>query len=308
MVCDISIQSHDCCDKMNSSRTPIVFRILLLVSIIFLHSPVWAQEKAGAKKFLTLWAGMLPIILSAPHGGRQPIPGLLARRGIGVAQFTTERDNNTDELAEKVAAKIHQKLGARPFLVIAHFERKYVDANRTSDDAYESGEAKVYYEAYHRALQQACERVRQDWGRGLLLDVHGQGAEGETIFRGTNNGKSISALEERFGREALTGEKSIFGQLERRGYKIVPATGNNERERRYTGGYTTRTYGSHRGTGIDAIQLEFGTSLRARANLERTATDLADAIFVFAREYLPLKQLSTNAAATAQPLISIASP
>ena len=59
------------------------------------------------------------------------------------------------------------------------------------------------------------------------------------------------------------------------GYKIQPALTGQDRETRYTGGYTTRTYGSHRGTKIDAIQLELGSDLRAKANLERTANDLA---------------------------------
>jgi N-formylglutamate amidohydrolase len=77
--------------------------------------------------------------------------------------------------------------------------------------------------------------------------------------------------------------------LERSGYKVIPSDGDGEREQRYSGGYTTRTYGSHRGTGIDAIQLEFGTHLRSRANLERTANDVAGAIVIFAGAYLPLK-------------------
>ncbi len=287
---------------MNCSRKLTLARFILLLSITFLAAPLWGQKQVEAQKFLTLWAGMLPIILSAPHGGRQPIPRVLARRGIGVAQFTTERDSNTDELAQKIAAQLLQKLGSRPFLIVALFERKYVDANRPSDGgAYESATGKAYYDAYHQALERACEQVRGEWGRGLLLDLHGQGAEVETIFRGTDNGKSVTELERRFGREALTGEKSILGQLERRGYKIVPALTGNDGEHRYTGGYTTRTYGSHRASGIDAIQLEFGTSLRARANLERTATDVADAILVFAQAYLPFKRLSADAPASAQP-------
>jgi hypothetical protein len=49
-----------------------------------------------------------------------------------------------------------------------------------------------------------------------------------------------------------------------------------------------QTYGSHRATGIDAIQLEFGNRLRARDNADRTAADVAAAIRVFAREYLPI--------------------
>ena len=54
---------------------------------------------------------MLPIILSAPHGGRESIPGVLARRGAGVIQFATERDNNTDELAEKALEEISEPAG-----------------------------------------------------------------------------------------------------------------------------------------------------------------------------------------------------
>ena len=92
---------------------------------------------------------MLPIILSAPHGGRQPIPEAPVRRGVGVAQFTTGRDNNTGELVERIAAKLEERFGAKPFLIIALFERKYVDANRPSASAYESDQGKLYYESYH---------------------------------------------------------------------------------------------------------------------------------------------------------------
>lgn len=279
---------------MNPLPRRIVISVIL-TAVAVLSAPLWAQEKRKPEEFLTLWAGMLPIILSAPHGGREVIPGIPARRGIGVPQFTTERDTNTDELAEKIAVKLAEGLSAKPFLVIARFERKYIDANRAEDGAYESAEARPYYVAYQRALARACEQVRRSWGRGLLLDIHGQGAEVQTIFRGTDNGRSVSALERLFGHEALAGDKSILGQMAAKGYAIVPSVARRERERRYTGGYTTQTYGSHRGTGIDAIQLELGTSLRSRANLARTAEDLAQAIAVFARSYLPTVKLSDTA-------------
>jgi N-formylglutamate amidohydrolase len=86
-----------------------------------------------------------------------------------------------------------------------------------------------------------------------------------------------------------------------KGYKILPGVAGDERERRYTGGYTTQTYGSHRGTKIDVMQLEFGAHLRARANLERTANDLAQAIQVFAREYLPLANSESAGTTTPRP-------
>lgn len=265
-----------------------------IVALVLFFGEAWAQDQHDPLRFVTLWAGTLPIILSAPHGGREAVPGIAPRRGHEVPQFTTGRDSNTAELAEQVGAILAAELEGKPFLVVAWFERKYIDANRAPAAAYETPAAKLYYDGYHQALGEACRSVQQRWEHGLLLDLHGQGAEPETIFRGTNNGKSVSDLERRFGRGALTGSQSIFGQLALKGYKVAPNGAGNELERRYTGGFTTQTYGSHRGTGIDAIQLELGTALRQRANLKQTAVNLAAAIAVFARRYLPLASGETR--------------
>ena len=275
-------QSHN-----RRSSGPLLATIVAC-ALTFFHSLVFAQSANDRNKLLTLWAGTLPIILAAPHGGRHPIPGVPARKGVGVADFTVGRDNNTDELAHAVALKLGDKLGAKPFLVIAQFERKFLDANRPAAGAYESPLAKPFYDAYHRAVEDFAEKVRTEWGGGLLLDIHGQGTAVDTIFRGTHNGQTVAALHERFGKDALTGPKSIFGQLASKGYKILPDPAGSERESRYGGGYTTQTYGSHRGTKIDAIQLEIGPHLRAKANLDRTANDIAQAIEIFSREYLPI--------------------
>jgi N-formylglutamate amidohydrolase len=254
-----------------------------------LLSKFWAAERWRGDNLVIAESGTLPIILAAPHGGREPIPGVAPRRGVGVAQFATGRDHNTDELAERIAAWLAESLGALPFLAITTFERKYVDFNRAPEHAYEAEAARPYYEAYHGALRDYCQRVRERWGHGLLLDIHGQNREVDAIFRGTDNLQSVTALKSRFGKPALTGVNSIMGFLERRGYRVFPASADGQREERYSGGYTTCTYGSHRATDIDAIQLEFGSDLRSRAKLEQTATDVARAIAVFAGEYLPLK-------------------
>ncbi len=272
----------------------------ILVALLYFSPDALAQS--ADDKWLTVWAGMLPIILSAPHGGREAIAEVPARRGVGIAQFAASRDTNTDALGRKVAANLAQRLGAKPFLIIALFERKYVDVNRPPEAAYESSQASGYYAAYHSAVREACERVRREWGRGLLLDIHGQGTQVATIYRGTNNGKTVASLTEKFGVAALDGPKSILGQMERKGYKIFPpAETAYKEERTYAGGYIVQTYGSHQGTAIDAIQLELGTSFRQPGALDRTAADLADAIAVFAKEYLPLKQLPATVEAVAQP-------
>jgi N-formylglutamate amidohydrolase len=267
--------------------------------LLFWSSGAWAQD--ATKQLLTVWAGMLPIILSAPHGGRQSISGVAVRRGDGVTQFATGRDSNTDELAETIALRLEQRLNARPFLIVARFERKYLDANRPTESAYESRAAKAYYDRYHSALREAHDRVSREWGRGLLLDIHGQGAQAEAIYRGTGNGKTVASLTQRFGTQPIIGSKSIFSQLELMGYKVLPSTKESHKEERYVGGYIVQTYGSHRGSGVDAIQLEIGTKLRARANLERTATDLAEAIAVFAQGYLPIMKSSAAMETANQP-------
>jgi N-formylglutamate amidohydrolase len=243
---------------------------------------------APAVPLVTVGAGALPIVITAPHGGRQAIAGVPERRGNGVSQFAVRRDNNTAELAHLLAARLAERLGAKPFTIVADFERKYIDANRSPQQAYEVAGAKIFYDHYHQAVGAAVVQVRRRWGHGFLIDVHGQTTEEETIFRGTDNRATVQSLIERHGIHALSGPKSILGLLHATGYRVLPDLNGQQRERRYTGGYTTRTYGSHRGTQVDAMQLELGASLRRKANLERTASDLARAIEIFAKEYLPL--------------------
>ena len=273
----------------------------LLALTGWLQAEALAQSIVEAERLLTLTTGNLPLVLVAPHGGHEAISGIGIRQGNGVPQFKTGRDHNTAELAEAIALKLGQMSGVKPFLVIARFDRKYIDVNRPSIEAYEALEAQPYYAAFHRAVDEACRQIRQLWGRGLLLDIHGQAAEAKVIFRGTRHGKSVTDLVRRFGRPALTGPRSILGQLALRGYKILPDASVNDRESRYSGGHTAQTYGSHGATGIDAIQLEFGTRLRARDNVDRTATDVAAAIRVFAKEYLPIKLEGMEPSIVTQP-------
>jgi N-formylglutamate amidohydrolase len=246
------------------------------------------QSAGGtAASMVSTTSGQLPIILSAPHGGQEAIPGISQRQGSGVERFNVGRDTRTDELAELVALELEKRLNAKPFGVIARFERKYLDVNRSSDAAFESGEVKGHYETYHGALREFTQRVKAQWGGGLLLDIHGEGADAAAIYRGTLNGKTVKSLLQRFGAPALSGKQSVLGQMASKGYKVLPSNGAKDKETRYLGGYIVQSYGSHQALGIDAIQLEFGGTLRSRANLERTARDLAHSIEVFAREYLP---------------------
>ncbi len=262
-----------------------------LVAVALAPALPAAPEETKPADFVVVQKGTLPIIVSAPHGGRKKVPDVPERLGVGIASFATVLDSNTDLLAEKFAAELEKLLNGKPWLVIAKFERKYIDVNRAREQAYESEKAKPYYDAYHEPLEAACKSVKMKYGRGLLLDIHGQGEFRDSICRGTQNGKTVTLLKDRDGWASLTGKRSVLGHLERSGYKILPscdADVKTKEEPKFTGGHIVGTYGSHTGYAIDAIQLEFGTFLRDKEKdkYAKTAKDLADAVALFHDEYL----------------------
>lgn len=264
---------------------------LILAFLGLIPGSIAALKESKPEDFVTVQKGTLPIIVSAPHGGRKKVPDVPERLGMGIANFATVLDGNTAELTEKFVAELEKHLDGKPWFVIARFERKYLDVNRPRNESYESEKAKPYYDAYHGPLEAACKAVKEKFGRGILLDIHGQGEFPGAICRGTQNGKTVTLLKDRFGWQAITGKKSILGVLQESGYKILPscdADPQTKEEAKFSGAYMVGNYGSHTGYGIDAIQLEFGSYLRERekSKYAKTAIDLADAVAIFHNEYL----------------------
>lgn len=254
-----------------------------------------SDKKAASSALITAAAGGLPIILSAPHGGRAAIPGVPERQGAGASRFNPRSDSNTDLLTEKLADALERKLGKRPYVVIARFHRKYIDANRRPGEAFEAAEAQATYDAYHAAIAAACKDVTARWGSGVVLDIHGQATKPGVVFRGTQNGKTVSHLVSRSGREAAIGETSLFGQLAKQGFTVFPPVGSSDAETtNYTGGYIVGTYGSGSGGTIDAMQLEFAPEHRASKAIADVSGKLANAITAFARSYLPAEEPKPN--------------
>lgn len=268
---------------------------LVLITLPLSSRLAFGQDAPDVGKFVVVQSGTIPVIVSAPHGGGLLLPGVPERKGgDGVNKFVTVRDTGTLELAEKLVGTIEKEFGGKPYVVVAKFARKQLDANRPAEDGYEDKRAKAYYDAYHAALKKHCHEVRTTWGRGLLIDIHGQAAKADTIFRGTAGLKTVTALKDRFGMKSLTGPTSLLGVMAAKGYTIFPpldAENQAKEDARYNGGHIVRTYGSDAGTGIDAVQLELGGDHRARKNQDKTATDLAVALKAFATVYLPSEKL-----------------
>ncbi|WP_379921080.1 N-formylglutamate amidohydrolase [Erythrobacter sp. R86502] len=102
------------------------------------------------------------------------------------------------------------------------------------------------HRAYHAALSGALQRIRDEWGAALLIDLHSmpplRPAEGQSCA-------PVLVLGDRFGascHNALTGR--ALAHLDRRG---VSAAQN----RPYSGGYVLDRHGMP-GTGIHAMQIE----------------------------------------------------
>jgi N-formylglutamate amidohydrolase len=219
--------------------------------------------------------GELPIIISAPHGGRLPIPDCPLRTNTSAPQFVTVLDTNSDKLAEEIARELGVLCGKKPWVVIARFSRKYVDANRPEEDGTESEAGKAVYRRYHAALQVAVDAVRSD-PKCLLLDIHSQGKSKGTIYRGTAN---LSSLKNK-SLTPFQGRNGFLSCLEISGIRIEPSIANPQAKEHasFNGGFITRQYGAGSPGGVDAIQLEIGADFRTKEEIPKTAHTIAKSL------------------------------
>jgi N-formylglutamate amidohydrolase len=241
--------------------------------------------------------GTLPIIISAPHGGLEDVPGVPVRTNRDAFRFVTGADVNTRELAHAIIREIEKRVDAKPYYVVARFRRRYLDVNRTPEHAYESPGAKFYYDAYHDTLAQFCREVQNRYGVGLLIDVHGQATYKDQVLVGTVGGESVKLLRQRKGDGALVGEDGVVGFLQRAGFRTQPALDATDfNVPRYNGGHITQAYGSNHPAGVDAVQFEFGSNYRKKEQLADTASRAADAVESYYRAYLVRTRQPTRVA------------
>jgi N-formylglutamate amidohydrolase len=273
-------------------------RALVCTVALLVSGQLFAAESASTiepKEFLHAQRGELPILITAPHGGSLAIPGVPKRLGPEgerkSGKFVTSQDSRTFELATATAKRVEEITGKKPFLVASKAHRQYVDPNRPEKEAVEHPKAAAVHAAFHGQVREFVDELRKKFPNGaLLLDIHGQAAFPDTLIRGTQNGTTVMRMAERHGVAALTGEASILGFMAGKGVKVEPPNtppGTPPEPRGYNGGWIVRSYGSHTTNGVDAIQLEFGSALRADAKRrEEMANFLAEAIKAYTEKHL----------------------
>ncbi|MCI0390812.1 MAG: N-formylglutamate amidohydrolase [Acidobacteria bacterium] len=242
--------------------------------------------------------GAMPVILTAPHGGDQSPPGVDERTDAKTpagCDFTTSRDRETALITESVAQKILDLTGLSPYVVIARFHRRFIDANRSENCAFTDPDAKPFYDEYHARIAGYVDEIRtQNANRGFLFDIHGNQvieSDPADIYLGTDNGGSLLPGFDRasiFMQHGLAGllksvrRESAAPPLPLFQYRVSPANATVRETSSVDGGFTVRHYGAF----INSIQIEIADTIRLNDQKRPFLfEDLAFAIINFVRRH-----------------------
>ena len=235
----------------------------------------------GRESYIEYYAGNLPIILSAPHGG-QLIPNEISDRTYG----TLVTDANTYELTKTIMDSMIVKFGGYPHVILCKLKRTKLDANRDSSEAaQENRYALRAWQEYHHYIEVAKKKIEDSQGNGLFIDIHGHGKNPDGFYDlrtwlgylisseeldqsdeilNTNSYQSKSSINNWVDSssysfiEVLRGKVSFGSILDSLGYKSLPSENDLSPSgmRYFSGGYNTARHGSRGGGVISAIQIE----------------------------------------------------
>lgn len=262
------------------------------------------ESYKGANDYITYHAGNLPLIISVPHGGLLEPASITDRSCSGCV---TGNDTNTRALGISLKDRIKAITGCEVHVVVNELHRRKLDANREIVEAAVGDmNAETAWTEFHAFIDSAKMDIKRNWGRGLLIDLHGHGHDIQRLELGyrvssTDLRKSDSELDARELDDlpiqtliaetnltlstVLRGTESLGDLFTSRGYDAVPSSSITEPasgEPYFRGGYITDRYGSKDGSSIDAIQIECNQDVRfITSNRDRFADSLAVVLLDF---------------------------
>lgn len=272
---------------------------VLALSLLFATAP--PVRALDATPYVLVRPGTLPIIFTAPHGGKLKPDEARTRTFGQVAQ-----DSNTAELTLMIADELQARYGGTPNLVICLMHRMKLDCNRDLEEAAQGDPLAVAtWHRFHDSAEQMRKQVMRQFGSGLLLDIHGHRHEEPRLELGyllsgaqlsfpdamlNENAKlpaesSIRELDRRSPLSLaalLRGRQSLGGLLEDLGFPCVPSPTNPSpgRAAYFSGAYDIMAHGSRDEGSVSAIQVECPwDGLRdTMLNQQRFAKALAEAL------------------------------
>ena len=235
----------------------------------------------GRESYIEYHPGDLPIILSAPHGGRIT-PDEIPDRTYG----TTVTDDNTYELTKVIMDTMKVRFGGMPHVILCRLKRTKLDANRDSVEAAQGNRyALRAWQEYHHYINTAKSKIEADHNSGLFFDMHGHGVNpdgfydlrtwlgylvpGDILDQSDNTLNTIENARKTSIRalidtsrfdfiQVLRGKNSFGAILDSLNYKSVPSFNDPgpQGSRYFSGGYNTARHGSRSRGMISAIQIE----------------------------------------------------
>jgi N-formylglutamate amidohydrolase len=151
------------------------------VEPIQLTSELLLEPIYGYNNYSEFIQGHLPIIISIPHGGHL-FPEDIPDRKQTFPSVVKSNDINTQEIGRELADLITETFkGRKPYMVINHLGRSKLDVNRPLKEGAEGipgsnlpSETQIAWSDYHTFLNNAVEEIEERFGRGLLIDIHGE--------------------------------------------------------------------------------------------------------------------------------------
>ena len=218
------------------------------------------------EKYIEFKKGLIPLILSVPHGGSLKCENIPNRKK-GVLGI----DKGTIKLAHEFISYFKKSYeNYDPSYIIAKVHRSKIDINRPEYEAFSANSrlAKQIYHMYHDKIKELILYNIESFGVSTLIDIHGfekhkrpPGYRDVEIILGTNNLASFFPnplpLKER--------AKNLRGEIIKSFLKLnIPIAPGHPRRKEYVlkGGYITRKYGASEIEKSKAMQLEFSDRIR----------------------------------------------
>lgn len=151
-------------------KGPLIFSLFFCFGSLFAAGREVGVPVFGTQHFCEYVPGELPLVISAPHGGRL-MPETMANRTYGVRS----EDSNTQDLARRIAAEVKKVTGRQMPLVISQLHRSKLDPNREIKEAAQGDKmAETVWGEYHAFIEEALQAAVQRHGRAFFIDLHGQ--------------------------------------------------------------------------------------------------------------------------------------
>lgn len=260
-------------------RVVLPFCLLLALAPMRAAAPqgkIPGQSYFGAERYVEYVAGDLPVVLTAPHGGRLK-PDAIPNRTKGV----TEMDANTQELARAVLDAIRARSGRHAHLVASHLHRSKLDPNREIEEAAQGDPiAQHAWREFHAAIKGALDAAVARHGFAFLIDLHGHAhpiarlelgyaLDAKQLNRddaafdasGLIQLTTVSDLQKRRGGSAaafLRGPGSLGDLFESRGLRAIPSPQEPQpgSDPFFSGGYIVRQHAAGDTPQVDGLQIE----------------------------------------------------